>query len=272
MKAKKLRRTDVAFRLAPVTIALAGLLGFIGNVSAFVVPSENPDIAMSWDQTLRYNAGWRLKNRDPGLSNNLSYDEGDYKFGKHDMITNRIDLFSEFDLKYKDNMGLRISGEAWFDSNYNSRSNALPGTSLPCRTSRVPTTMKHSVSTEAHRANSSITLSGPLHTSGKPKCLAASEAIRLYGEKARSATPRPCPILSSLTITARANKVRALVPRKPRCLLSSLLGTGNCKTILRSHGSTSGNGNPTASVSAAPISAPMLFQTTFPAQSPALAP
>lgn len=130
MKAKRLRRTDVAFRFAPVTVALAGLLGFIGHASAFVIPSENPDIAMSWDQTLRYNAAWRLKDRDPGLSNNLAYDEGDYKFGKHDMTTNRIDLFSEFDLKYKEDLGLRISGEAWFDSRYGSRSKALPGTTL----------------------------------------------------------------------------------------------------------------------------------------------
>ena len=114
-------------RVAPIAAAVAVILGFSGSAAAFPIESGNPDISMTLDNVVRYNTAWRMKERDPGLANNLDLDEGDYAFDKGDMITNRIDLFSEFDFNYKRQMGFRISGQAWYDTKYGDSSRAAPG-------------------------------------------------------------------------------------------------------------------------------------------------
>ncbi|MFA7270823.1 MAG: DUF1302 family protein [Sterolibacterium sp.] len=119
-----------ALRVSPIAAALAGLLWCAGSAQAFNIQSDNPDVTMAWDQTVRYNAAWRMKGRDPGLANNLNQDESNYLFDKHQMINSRVDWFSEFDLSYKKMMGFRISGQAWYDDAYGRDSKALPGTTL----------------------------------------------------------------------------------------------------------------------------------------------
>ncbi|MFA7270961.1 MAG: DUF1302 family protein [Sterolibacterium sp.] len=124
------RKSHSAFRATTGIVALTGLLGCIGSAQAFKIPSHDRDISMAWDQTVRYNAAWRMKGRDPGLANNLNQDESNYLFDRHRMINNRIDWFSEFDFAYQKRMGLRISGQAWYDHAYETGSKALPGTTL----------------------------------------------------------------------------------------------------------------------------------------------
>ena len=122
-----MKKTSIKFRLTPVAVAVAGLLGFAGTASAFDITSDNPDIRMAMDNILRYNAAWRVKDRDPGLANNLeAQDESDFLFNKNDMINNRIELYSEFDFKFQERMGFRISAQAWYDAAYDSHSNARP--------------------------------------------------------------------------------------------------------------------------------------------------
>jgi hypothetical protein len=127
---KYIGKTGVSLRAAPIAIAVVGLLCSMGSVKARNIESDNPDIKMSWDTTVRYNAAWRVKERDPGLANNLAQDESNALFDKGNLITNRLDLFSEFDLKYKNVMGFRLSGQAWGDGRYGSRSKALAGTTV----------------------------------------------------------------------------------------------------------------------------------------------
>lgn len=122
-------RTSVAAFLA------TGLATSGGVAQAFVVDSDNPDVEMRWDNTVRYNAGWRVRDRNPGISNNAGQDEAEFLFDKGDMFTNRVDLYSEFDYTYQKNMGFRISGAAWYDDAYddNGKSNPALGanTSYP---------------------------------------------------------------------------------------------------------------------------------------------
>lgn len=60
-------------------------------------------------------------------------DDGDRNF-KRGLVSNRVDLFSEFDIAYK-NMGLRLSGAAWYDDVYNrgndNRSATVNSASVP---------------------------------------------------------------------------------------------------------------------------------------------
>lgn len=91
---------------------------------AFKLDTGNPDIRMSWDNTVKYSAAWRVKDRDArveGSSFNPNLDDGDRNFEKG-LISNRLDLLSEFDFTYKKDLGIRVSGAAWYDQVYN-RSN-----------------------------------------------------------------------------------------------------------------------------------------------------
>ena len=98
------------------------------------------DLYFRWDNTVKYSAGLRVKDRSPALLNGpnpasfpgdgVNADDGDRNFGKG-LISNRIDLLSEADLTYRD-FGARISGAAWYDSVYNrTNSNNSAGVQGP---------------------------------------------------------------------------------------------------------------------------------------------
>lgn len=111
---------DTGSRCVPwwVTALVAIGVGTVGSAWAFEIETGHPDVSIRWDNTLRYNAGWRMEDRDARLAANPASDESTYKFGKKDLVTNRIDIFSEFDVIYKRNLGFRISGAAWYDQAY----------------------------------------------------------------------------------------------------------------------------------------------------------
>lgn len=96
--------------------ALAALCG--GTAHAFEIPTGNDDLNVRWDNTVKYNAGWRMDNRDRKLGDSWGMQGGEYRFDKGEMVTNRVDLLSEFDFIYKKNNGFRISGAAWYDAAY----------------------------------------------------------------------------------------------------------------------------------------------------------
>ena len=110
----------------PIALALAATLGAGGNALAFNIDVDNEDIEMRLDTTVRYNAGVRVKNRNNLIGNNIASDEGTYLFDKGDLVTNRLDLFSEFDFAWKKQLGFRVSGAAWGDGAYGTASGANP--------------------------------------------------------------------------------------------------------------------------------------------------
>lgn len=120
-------------RLKRLFIAVAGTLaGAAAAVPAHALPINvgNPDLRISWDNTIKYSAAWRVRGADSEVADNsigvqANTNDGDLNFGKG-LISNRLDLLSEFDLRYKRNYGLRLSGAAWYDDVYN-QSNDNPG-------------------------------------------------------------------------------------------------------------------------------------------------
>lgn len=107
-------------------VVAAAMLATAGTASAFQFDLGNPDLKMRWDNTLRYNLGARMEGQDSRILNSASYDESDAKFGKHDIVTNRVDLLSEFDLNYAGRVGARVSATGWYDHAYRDRSVTSP--------------------------------------------------------------------------------------------------------------------------------------------------
>jgi hypothetical protein len=106
--------------------AAAISLAFAGGAAAFQVELDNPDIKMRWDNTVRYTVGVRAEGQDQRLMRNYIYDEGDSKFKRGEIVTNRVDLLSEFDVSYKGKFGARVSGAAWYDAAYDDHAVTSP--------------------------------------------------------------------------------------------------------------------------------------------------
>lgn len=121
--------SGLSFRRSPLAILLAaGLMTGSGVAQAVKIESDNPDVKMRLDTTVRYNAAWRMKDRDFGVANNSAHDENEYLFDKGDLVTNRIDVYSEFDYTYQERMGFRVAGSVWTDYAYDDQGKGRPGT------------------------------------------------------------------------------------------------------------------------------------------------
>lgn len=86
-------------------------------VGAFGIETGNSDIRMRWDNTIKYSAGWRLESRSDALTNDINQDDGNRNFDPG-LISNRLDLLSEFDFSYKNRYGFRLSAAGWYDDVY----------------------------------------------------------------------------------------------------------------------------------------------------------
>ena len=118
--------------------ATLGAMAPLHAVHAMEIGTSDPDFVIRWDNTVKYTAAVRL--HDPSQSvaasippplggdGNPNVDFGDMNFSKG-LINNRVDLLTEFDLSYRKEMGLRISGAAWYDSVYERRHTDFPTTS-----------------------------------------------------------------------------------------------------------------------------------------------
>lgn len=85
-----------------VLVAIAGGLPFASTGA--VLDTGNSDVRISWDNTFKYSAGWRVEDPsrrvagDP-LTGQINTDDGDLNFDRG-LISSRVDLLSEFDFSY----------------------------------------------------------------------------------------------------------------------------------------------------------------------------
>lgn len=113
-------------RATAIAVALGAVLP-VPVAHAFEFDTGNPELKMRWDNTLKYTAGWRVKDPDQQVAvsqTNPNVDFGDLNFDKG-LINNRIDLLSEFDISTR-NAGARVSATAWYDDVYNKDSTDFP--------------------------------------------------------------------------------------------------------------------------------------------------
>jgi hypothetical protein len=134
------------FRRRMATVAIASLLAGAGSAYGFEIETDNPDIQMRWDNTFRYNLGFRVQSQKDAILGSPNYDDGDRNFGNGTNVTNRLDILSEFDFIFQKKYGFRVSAAAWGDAAYPGGSNTSPQTSntlvngLPVAGALSPTT------------------------------------------------------------------------------------------------------------------------------------
>lgn len=98
-----------------------------GWAAAVTLDTDNPDLSLNLDQTLRYTYAQRQSHPDARIAANGAFDQGDALFGPHEAIANRIDWLGEFGLRYRQHLGLRVSVAAWFDAAYGDQGRSNPG-------------------------------------------------------------------------------------------------------------------------------------------------
>ena len=112
-----------AFRLATVGAAVFCALGAPRGALALEFDTGNEDLKVRWDNTARYNLGLRVQNQDPAILGNANADDGDRNFGNGSVVTNRLDVLSEFDIVWQRKYGVRVSAAGWYDQAYASLDN-----------------------------------------------------------------------------------------------------------------------------------------------------
>ena len=117
---------DAKRLFAVKAICLAASVVAAGPAQSFKIDAGVPDLDMALDTTVRYNAASRTAERDPRLITSPAVDEGNWLFDKNDLVLSRFDLYSEFDLTYRKNYGLRLSAAGWWDTNFPDKSRSDP--------------------------------------------------------------------------------------------------------------------------------------------------
>jgi len=121
---------DGARRLRRCAIAVAiGSLFAMDTARAFDIDTGNQDLSIRWDNTVRYNLGVRAQPQDANLLASPNFDDGDRNFRNGSLVTNRLDVLSEFDVVWKRRYGARVSAAGWYDNAYAHLDNQNDATS-----------------------------------------------------------------------------------------------------------------------------------------------
>jgi hypothetical protein len=109
-------------------VAAAAAMCALGMAHADEIATGNPDLAIRFDNTVKYNYGYRTGAQRADLLATVNSDDGDRNFNKG-TVANRFDVLTEFDVVYKKSMGLRVSASAWVDGAYSHLDNTSVATS-----------------------------------------------------------------------------------------------------------------------------------------------
>ena len=78
MKSAHLWVREGQFQKAVLGIAVTAISsGMLQNASATSIDTGNPDIQVRWDNTIRYNLGYRVESQDDTIIGNPNFDDGD---------------------------------------------------------------------------------------------------------------------------------------------------------------------------------------------------
>jgi hypothetical protein len=108
-------------RIAAAVFAIAACAA--GAAQAFEI-AAGPDWKVNLDNSVMYTAGWRAQPIDRYVANHPFFHQGETRFDKGDMVTNRLQDLLEFQAVYKDRAGFRVTGSAWKDWAYKDK---VPG-------------------------------------------------------------------------------------------------------------------------------------------------
>lgn len=123
---KKHRRFKPLGNTAACSVAFLALMFSQDMQAAELV--NNDDYTIRWDNTIKYSVARRMEGPAASILADPNINDGDYSFGRGDLISNRADILSEFDYVMKDKAGsgVSISAAAWYDSVYNKSHKPIP--------------------------------------------------------------------------------------------------------------------------------------------------
>eukprot|EP01031_Cornospumella_fuschlensis_P049428 gene49428-60506_t len=109
---------------------MLALLAGLGGTAGAAELVNNDDLQIRWDNSVKYTVGARVKSPTAYYLDNPNTNDADAAFKSGDLITNRLDWLTEFDLSLKDkaNSGLRISAAGWYDNVYRGSHDAIDPT------------------------------------------------------------------------------------------------------------------------------------------------
>lgn len=151
-----------ALRLTAMAAAALAATG----AQAVEIQTDNPDWAIRWDNSVRLSTKLRTEKADPALKGSfrqvptgapapapatfsfpqaLNFNAGDQNFQNRGLVSERVDLFSEFDAIWKRDFGLRLSAAAWYDDKLHRKTKAdndpligqTPYNEFPSRTKKI---------------------------------------------------------------------------------------------------------------------------------------
>ena len=125
---KKCEGATAIPRAIPRAVALAAALVVMAPAvfaADEVDANTGNDVKVTWNNTFKYGAGFRIRDQDSALLRDPNADDGDRNFNKG-LISNRIELLSELDAVTRNGFGARVSALGWYDTAYN-RNNENPG-------------------------------------------------------------------------------------------------------------------------------------------------
>lgn len=115
---KPARKQRFALRM----VAFAAVLCAIGEGRAAEIVTDNPDLSIRFDNTIKYNYANRVSRQNAVILKSVNNDDGDRNFDRG-VVSSRVDLLTEFDLVFRKTMGLRVSAAGWYDAAYGSLDN-----------------------------------------------------------------------------------------------------------------------------------------------------
>ncbi|MFS2138984.1 DUF1302 domain-containing protein [Duganella sp. Dugasp56] len=112
----------------PLLAAAAASMLVTPTAFAGKLDMGDTELKVNWDNTFKYSAAWRLKDPNQTIAASATNPNVDFGDLGHDkgLINNRFDLLSELDVSYK-NLGMRVSGAAWYDNEYDKKDNDYAG-------------------------------------------------------------------------------------------------------------------------------------------------
>lgn len=120
--------TPVPARRRPALRAMAAVLCAAGAAHAAEIDTGNPDLAVRFDNTIKFNYGHRLRHQNAALLKSVNFDDGDRNFDRGP-VSERVDWLTELDVVYQQKMGMRLTAAAWADRAYSKLDNTNPATS-----------------------------------------------------------------------------------------------------------------------------------------------
>ncbi|VXD05220.1 Anaerobic dehydrogenases, typically selenocysteine-containing [Pseudomonas sp. 9AZ] len=114
-----MKMTACQHNLTKLAAALCASMMASSPAFAVEIDTGSEDWTVRWDNSFRYNLQTRVEERDSRIGGSHTSDEGDYKFDRGDITSNRLDILSELEVGWRNTHGFRVSASGWFDQAYN---------------------------------------------------------------------------------------------------------------------------------------------------------